>query len=93
MRSFAYRVTKLASLLAAVRIGVLWFLIYREATHQQRLVELPLVLLLYPEGLLLPRNFAWTVGTGVAFSGALMMGSFLLVAFVIRAAPLLRLRQ
>jgi hypothetical protein len=75
---------RLGSLLAATRIGVLWFLIYREATHQQSLAELPLILLLYPEGLLLPRNFTWTVERGVVFSGALLLGSLLLVAFVVR---------
>jgi hypothetical protein len=75
---------RLGSLLAAARIGVLWFLFYREATRHQSLSELPLILLLYPEGLLLPRNFTWTVGKGVAFSGALLLGSLLLVAFVVR---------
>jgi hypothetical protein len=75
---------RLGSLLAATRIGVLWFLIYREATHQPSLSELPLILLLYPEGLLLPRNFTWTVEKGIAFSGALLLGSLLLVAFVVR---------
>jgi hypothetical protein len=76
---------------AAVRIGVLWFLIYREATHQQSLVQIPLTSLLCPEGLLLPRNFAWTVGRGVVFSGALLLASLLLVALVVRAARVLRL--
>lgn len=75
---------RLGFLLAATRIGVLWFLIYREATYQQSLPQLPLILLLYPEGLLLPRNFAWTVERGVAFSGALLLGSLLFVAFVVR---------
>jgi hypothetical protein len=84
MTPFIHRVIRLGSLLAATRIGVLWFLIYREATHQQSLVQLPLILLLYPEGLLLPRNFTWTVEKGIAFSGALLLGSLLLVAFVVR---------
>jgi hypothetical protein len=62
----------------------MWFLIYREAAHQQSLLQLPLILLLYPEGLLLPRNFTWTVEKGIAFSGALLLGSLLLAAFVVR---------
>ena len=90
MTPFVYRVMRLGSPLAAVRIGVLWFLIYREATHQQSLVQLPLILLLYPEGLLLPKNFAWTAERGVAFSGALLLGSLLLVAFGVRVARNLR---
>lgn len=50
------RVWLLGSGVALVRVGVLWFLIYREWTHQQSLETLPLVLLLYPEGLLLPAS-------------------------------------
>lgn len=84
MTPFVHRVIRPGSLLAATRIGVLWFLIYREAAHQQSLLQLPLILLLYPEGLLLPRNFTWTVEKGIAFSGALLLGSLLLVAFVVR---------
>lgn len=90
MSPFAYRVMKFGIPLAAVRIGVLWFLAFREAAHQQSLAELPLILLLYPEGLVLPKHFAWTAGREWAFSVALLVGSLLLAALVVRAAQFLR---
>jgi hypothetical protein len=60
-----------------VRVGVLWFLIYRVWTNQQSLATLPLVLLLFPEALLLPGSVIWTTRLAVLFSVALIAGSFL----------------
>lgn len=71
-----------------MRIAVLWFLIYSEWGHHQSISLLPLIVLLYPEGLLLPSNFSWTVGRGLGFSGVLVLGSFVITAVlfgVIRA--------
>lgn len=68
------------SAVALVRVSVLWFLIYREWTHQQSLNTLPLVLLLLPEGLLLPASVIWTARLALVFSAALIGGSFLWVA-------------
>jgi hypothetical protein len=67
------------SAVALVRVGVLWFLIYREWTHQQSLETLPLVLLLFPEALVLPASVTWTTKLALMFSAALIAGSFLWV--------------
>ena len=77
--------------LAAVRIAALWFLIYREWSHHQSISLLPLVILLYPEGLLLPAKFNWTPWGAIGFSVVLLLGSLVLttVFFVaMRAAKL-----
>ena len=71
--------------LAATRIVILWLLVFREWHQQQNIAFLPLVGLLYPEGLPLPRNFSWTLGTAVTFSVALLLGSFFF-AFVLYGA-------
>ena len=70
---------------ALVRVGALWFLIYREWTHQQSLATLPLVLLLFPEGLLLPAPVIWTAKLALVFSAALIGGSFLWMVVLARA--------
>lgn len=77
------RVWLWGSAVAFVRVGVLWLLIYREWTHEQSLDTLPLVLLLFPEGLLLPASVIWTAKLALAFSGALIAGSFLWVMLLI----------
>jgi len=74
------RVWLWGSVVALVRVGALWFLIYREWTHQQSLATLPVVLLLLPEGLLLPASMIWTAKLALVFSAALIAGSFLWVA-------------
>lgn len=73
------RVWLWGSAVALVRVGVLWLLVYREWTHQQSLNTLPLVLLLFPEGLLLPASVIWTPKLAFGFSCALIAGSFLWV--------------
>lgn len=83
------RVWLWGSAVASVRVGVLWFLIYREWTHQQSLATLPLVLLLFPEGLLLPAPLVWTVKLALVFSASLIAGSCLwvvILALAVRAA-------
>ena len=58
------------SAVALVRVCALWSLVYREWTHQQSLATLPLVLLLFPEGLLLPASVTWTAKLALVFSAA-----------------------
>jgi hypothetical protein len=85
------RVWMWGSTIALVRVGVLWFLIYREWTHQQSLETLPLALLLFPEGLLLPASVTWTARLALVFSGVLIAGSFLwvlLLTLVVRRGRL-----
>lgn len=76
------RVVTVGLSLSAVRISALWFLIFREWGHQQSITLLPLLMLLYPEGLLLPDHFWWSWGWGIGFSGALLLGSFLITSVV-----------
>jgi hypothetical protein len=70
------RVLLWGGVIAVVRVGVLWFLIYREWTHQQSLATLPLILLLLPEGLLVPTPVVWTAKLAYVFSVALIASSF-----------------
>ena len=84
------RAMRLGFCLAAARIAILWVLIFREAAHRQSVAELPLIVLLYPEGLVLPRTFEWTVGRGFALSGVLLLGSLLIAGFVGHAVRFLR---
>lgn len=76
-----------AGAVAAARVGVLWLLIHRKWAHQQSLATLPLVLLLFPEGLLLPGSVEWTARLAVLFSTVLIAGSFV---WVLTAALVVR---
>lgn len=66
-----------------VRLAALWFLIYREWTREASLAILPLILLLFPEGWLLPAPVTWTTNTALVFSAILAAGSFLWVMLFI----------
>ena len=62
---------------AAARIGLLWVLL---ALHWRGLLgfwAMPFILLLLPEGLLLPPDFAWTVSRGLLVAGLLAAGTAL----------------
>ncbi len=76
------RVWLLGSGLACVRVGALWLLVSREWIHQQSLSTLPLILLLFPEGFLLPSPVIWTLRTALFFSAVLVVGSFTAVALL-----------
>jgi hypothetical protein len=75
-------------IVAAGRIGLLWVLL---ALHWRGLLGLwamPFILLLLPEGLLLPPDFAWTVSRGILVTGLLAAGTALwtgLAMAVVRA--------
>jgi hypothetical protein len=64
-----------SGVIAVIRVGALWFLVSREWTHQPSVSALPLVLLLYPEGLLLPAGITWTATMAGAFTAVLIAGS------------------
>jgi hypothetical protein len=66
------RVWLLGSGLACVRLGALWLLVSRERIHQQSLSALPLILLLFPEGFLLPSPVIWTLRTAQVRSAGTM---------------------
>ena len=75
---------------AAARIGLLWLLL---ALHWQGLLGLwamPFILLLLPEGLLLPPNFAWTVGRGILVMGLLAAGTALWTGLAMAVVGALR---
>ncbi len=69
--------------IAAVRIAALLVLVWLEQTGRQTISALPLVFLLYPEGLLLPyRAGAGIVSRVIVLSVLLVMGSLAAVALV-----------
>ena len=75
---------------AAARIGLLWLLL---ALHWQGLLGLwamPFILLLLPEGLLLPPNFVWTVGRGILVMGLLAAGTALWTGLAMAVVAALR---
>lgn len=78
----AGRIWLWGSAVALVRVGVLWFLVYHEWTRQGSLTLLPLMLLLFPEGWLLPAPMTWTTTAALVFSAILTVGSFLWVMIV-----------
>jgi hypothetical protein len=85
--------TRLGGVIAFVRIAILWYATYREWTGTQSLSILPLLLLLFPEGAALPRNWPHTAPHVLLFSGLLAVGSFgfgLLIAGLGKARSLLR---
>jgi hypothetical protein len=85
--------TKLGSIIAFIRISIYWYLTYREWSGTQSFALLPLLLLLFPEGAALPRNWTLTGPHVLLFSGLLVIGSFafgLLVAWSIKAWLFLR---
>ena len=75
---------------AAARIGLLWLLL---ALHWQGLLGLwamPFILLLLPEGLLLPPNFVWSVGRGILVMGLLAAGTALWTGLAMAVVGALR---
>lgn len=51
---------KATVVLAACRLGVLWFLLLLHWRGALGLWAVPLILVLLPEGMLLPRKYVWT---------------------------------
>jgi hypothetical protein len=69
--------------IAAARISALLVLVWPEQTNRQTISGVPLVFLLYPEGLLLPyRAGAGTVSRVIVLSVLLIVGSLAAVALV-----------
>jgi hypothetical protein len=83
MKAIPGSVIRFGLAIAAARISALLVLVWLERTGRQTISALPLVLLLYPEGLLLPYH----AGTGfvarvIVLSGLLVLGSLAAVALV-----------
>jgi hypothetical protein len=67
----------IAGSIALVRVSALALLVLLEETGKQSLSELPLVLLLYPEGLLLPYKPGTLLASWVILALLLVAGSFI----------------
>jgi hypothetical protein len=81
---------ELGCVLALERVSALWYLTYREWTHTQSLSTLPLVPLLCPEGLLLPRGWKPTTPQILLLSGVLAVSSVAAVLAVAKVMSTLR---
>ncbi len=77
-RSLARRVVTIGTLLSCVRILIFSILVYAEWAGRQSVSLMPLVLALYPEGLLINNDVTWTVWAATVFGVLLIVGSFLL---------------
>ena len=82
-RQFWRSVLRIGAILAFFRVLILWYLVYREWTGTQSISVLPLILLLFPEGAVVPHGLPWTAAHAWLFSGLLTIGSFT-AAFLIR---------
>jgi hypothetical protein len=54
------KLVRIGPIVVAIRVGILWYLFARHAIGNETIDEVPLVLMLMPEGLLFPRNWSWT---------------------------------
>ena len=63
------------ALLAAFRLGVLWFLLLLHWRGALGLWAIPLILVLLPEGMLLPRSHVWTSSGVLIAHGLVTIGS------------------
>jgi hypothetical protein len=71
---------KATALLVTFRLGVLWFLLLLHWRGALGLWATPLILVLLPEGMLLPRNQVWTPGPALIASVLVTIGSGLWAA-------------
>jgi hypothetical protein len=84
---------KVGGIIAFVRISIFWYATYRELARTQSISMLPLLLLLFPEGAAIPRNWPPTAAHLLFSNGLLAAGSFgfgLLIAGLVKARPFLR---
>ena len=82
MKAIPARVIRFGVTIAVARVSALLVLVWLEQTGRQTVSALPLVLLLYPEGLLLPyadEGIAWRL---IALSVLLVIGSLAAVALI-----------
>ena len=84
---------KVGGIIAFVRIAIFWYATYRELAGTQSISMLPLLLLLFPEGAAIPRNWPPTAAHLLFSNGLLAAGSFgfgLLIAGLEKARSFLR---
>ncbi len=77
-RPWAVRlIITVGALVAIVRVGSLWLLLYTHWTGRGNLMSEALIpLLLYPEAYLVRGGTSWTPSAAVLFSALLVVGSF-----------------
>ncbi|HZM91328.1 MAG TPA: hypothetical protein VFF31_32700 [Blastocatellia bacterium] len=86
----ATRVVTIGIGLASVRIVAFSFLLFCEWTGRQSVALVPLLLLLYPEALLLRNDVTWTAARAIWFGGLLLIGSFVLGLLAAMVVTLVR---
>ena len=64
---------------ALVRVVILWYVTYRQWSGNESLFELPLIILLFPELLVMPNNRPTAANMWVS-TGILVVGSFAVVS-------------
>jgi hypothetical protein len=69
------------AIIATVRIGVLWFLTWLKVTDSETLSALPLIVLLLPEGLIVP-EWSNPIAFAITLSTLLLAGSLVGTVFV-----------
>jgi hypothetical protein len=74
----------------AVRLGIFWGLLALHWRGALGLWVTPLLLLLLPEGFLLPRDFAWTLPRVMFFTGLLAAGTAVWTAIAVSVVRALR---
>ena len=84
---------KATALLGTVRVGVLWFLLLLHWRGALGLWATPLILVLLPEGMLLPRNQVWTLGAALIATVLVAVGSGLWAVAALGVLRLLRRRS
>lgn len=84
---------KATALFGAFRLGVLWFLLLLHWRGALGLWATPLILVLLPEGMLLPRNQVWTLGAALIATVLVIVGSGLWAAAALAVLGLFRRRS
>jgi hypothetical protein len=83
MGPFTGRFIKISLFIAAPRLGAFWFVLWSIYTDQQSLTLLPLIMLLYPEALMVSNDIEWAIGSVLLFNAMLVAGSMLLAGAVV----------
>jgi hypothetical protein len=81
---------KATAIAATIRIGVLWALVVLQWRRALGLWVMPVILVLLPEGLWLPRDFAWTIGRGLLVTALLLAGTALWTAMAVAVVRMFR---
>ena len=73
-----------------VRLGIFWYLLALHWRGTMGLWVTPLILLLLPEGFLLPRHFVWTLPSAILWTGLLAAGTAVWTAMAVGVVRALR---